>query len=102
MCRKASIVSSHNKGDAVPEWLLVLEPSREDSNPGEFLFAVACHIIETSAGYFIVPDEECTHVLAIKDARHIDISAAGKDVFVPSSFTRIYVEKGRGQNSQLA
>ena len=100
--KKPVIVSSHEKGEPVPEWLLACDPANDEAVKGEMLFNVPCHIVETTAGYFVVPDEECEHVIVVRDADHIDISAASNNVILPSAFTRLYVEKGRGSGVRLA
>jgi hypothetical protein len=74
---KIEIVASFHAGEAVPEWLLCRTPERDDADPGEFTFAVDCHIVQTSDGYVVVIDriDDGFEPFKIDGAHGIEFSA---------------------------
>lgn len=85
---------SFKAGDAVPDWLLDVEP-REDGAASPALarpviaFTIDCHVVETSLGYFVVPDSmpfpSIINVTGTDDGA-ASIFAPAKPVTLPISF----------------
>lgn len=74
---RIEIVASFDAGSPVPEWLICRTPERDDADPGEFTFAVDCHVVKTSDGYVIVIDrvEDGTEPFNIDGADGVEFSA---------------------------
>lgn len=91
----SQIVGQYRKGDSVPSWLLDQEPRGPQSAPSDIRFEVDCCIVETAAGYFLVPESDGAPFISAMNGQSCRIFAASRVVAMPLSLQVITpVEQG--------
>lgn len=95
-------IESFREGDAVPDWLIAAEPREPGATPPKVTFDQDVHVVETSAGYWIMndrllgPTKTLVHVDGEGCGRNA-LMAAGRPVVLVARMNVLNEERGTEQ-----
>lgn len=79
-------VQSFRAGEAVPEWLLVLEPKSPSANRGTFCFAADADLYQKHGRYWLLPTNPLTmqFLFAMIGTQDCQLTAGGLQISWPT------------------
>lgn len=95
------IVQVFCKGDAVPGWLIVAEPTSDKSRWSGLVFHCDCCLVEWGDKFILLSSSDDTTIFHFDFAKDVVLSAASKTLVVPTAFQVMYGEGHEGKGRTL-
>lgn len=97
-----AFVQSFREGQAVPEWLLAMEPTSAVAIRGSLTFATDVRLFEDRGGYWLLPTDptKMVHMIRLSGGRDCKLMAGSQRLSYPAQIVTAHVD-GTGQDVKL-
>ena len=86
------IIDTYKEGDAVPSWLIDVDPNSNDSIKGEATFQSECIVLEAWGEYVILPKDKTRPPILFTGGRQNTIFASERNVVIPTCFQTMKIK----------